>query len=245
MPISIRGSFRPTGVQPSSGLLDPEPDDCSGGVQFMRIRKPLPVNLPGWGYSMMDRSVPSRKQLKSAKKRKRFLASRTHLNRDSQPSHQRFQSARLPDAPELPDRSGPEVWKICTLTKAGVVLLSRWHRLNGRWRCTEADAEIEWFTRLNHPESASSWIRANNFSVQWSQGQPSRSGDRRRDEDIPAASNKAQNASVPQGNNTGASKNNASLMVEVAMRTGAEWHDQASPLNCPGCPGNSESLTAP
>jgi hypothetical protein len=201
------------------------------------------TSLPGWNYPKLSLSSTPRKLSKKQLKRRKYLSSRRYLNLKGQPNNQRFITAKSSHScPCCRCQPSPELWMICRLTMGNVTLLSRWHRLNGNWRCTDADPEIEWFTRLNNPALVSSWITTHNFSVTWSKGQPSRSAKQVRDEHIPADSYQAQNASVPQGNNTDTSLNDPSPKFEAD--SGLERNGVKSPrrLIAGGVPGTQFAL---
>ena len=73
---------------------------------------------------------------------------------------------------------------------------------NGSWRCTTASPQIEWFTRVIHPETIQKWLRNNFLYYHWVNPKSSCAVQQKQDDQHPAEAYPANKPSVPQGNNT-------------------------------------------
>lgn len=181
--------------------------------------------LPGWhSYHLSDRRPKPNKKRKFFKQRAKLQAVNKKIDR-APLKRVAFESHQPGILRKLLRLSGPSGSADCL-----------WERRHGSWHCTTAPAPFEWFTRVRHPEVIRSWLIQNHFEFHWLS--------------LPQSSATIK----PAGPSTGASRtgtpatpisvsperpqDDQSLYGSGLARNGVET---SSPLNTPGCPGNSQN----
>jgi len=164
-------------------------------------------------------------------------------------------SLRKPSPTTTVETSGtkPVVKKILQASAGSFIVYSTWIRKHNHWRCIHAQAPLEWFTRLIHPEVAQKWLLDNHFQYNWLDAKPD-AGSNKASEETPADSYTANAPSHSPEVNTSPSQNNdtqaerAPCVTEVVKSpaapsscTGAEWLHHSSPLNAPAEQATTDS----
>lgn len=119
--------------------------------------KSNPAHLPGW--NQYERDVLDAPVTPPKSKAKRRATFRNHHG----PKPKRSDRVKKSQPRR---RTGIIVRKLLVETPVKT-LYSTWKRVAGRWHCTRADSEIDWFTRAAHPHVVESWIRTQKFTRKW------------------------------------------------------------------------------
>lgn len=164
--------------------------------------KPLPTHLPGWGW---EKSLHSTGNEISKRKRKRLKKKQKWL----QYQKIRYFKSEHPE-PKPAKKPTPKTSSLTKVLRIELpnpfvgdgILLSEWHRTHGKWSCTKADATVDWFTRVRHPEVVLKWMKDHHYFYTWLNAKLAGTAVTPPAEDRPAEAYPPLPASAPQGENT-------------------------------------------
>lgn len=113
-------------------------------------------------WKQPNRSLPGWRNYSLPKKRD-FFRKKTK---------RRYHSAPVSKSPPLkriafaPHKSGT-LRKILRVDSAQLRADCLFERTHGLWKCIQAPPQLDWFTRVNHPDLIRSWLIKNHFDFHW------------------------------------------------------------------------------